>query len=613
MKFFGYLWRFIERLVKAVQVIFFLFIVVFFVAVFSGRSGVAISVPEKAALIIAPDGVLVEQAAGEGLDVALSQMQGGQGQTAVRDIVASLRRAASDERIAAVVLAPDFLAGGGLSKLQEVAGAIAEFKTSGKPVIAMSDSYNQAQYHFVAGADEIYMHDFGFVLIEGFGYYKAYFAEAIEKLNIDVNVFRVGEFKTFVEPYLRNDMSAQDKQDAARWLESLWSAYRRDVAAARGLEPADLDRYINDGVTLLREADGNAGEAAISAGLVDGLKSRQEFRDYMIERVGVDAERSDSFAHIDFRTYLAATEFEQTQQADAEAKVAVIVASGEIIDGDAPPGTIGGDSLARLIRLAQRDNSVRAVVLQIDSPGGSMFASEVVLDQLQALQASGKPYVASMSSVAASGGYYIAMAADEIWAAETTVSGSIGVGAIFPTFQRSLESIGVNVDGFGTAPLAGQMSPLMELGEEGRQLLDISVRSAYDTFINKVAEHREMDRSRVDELARGRIWIGADAKEVGLVDELGTLDAAVASAAALAGLRDGSWDVKYIAEPLSFAEQLLMQYLELLQQLFAKFNGSAGFLQVLERLGGDPDVIIPDPAGWNDPRGIYYHCMCRSN
>ncbi|MBT8423264.1 MAG: signal peptide peptidase SppA [Gammaproteobacteria bacterium] len=611
MKFFGSLWRFIERLVKAVQVVFFLFIVVFFVAVFTGRSDVAITVPDGAALIIAPDGVLVEQRAGESFDIALSQVQGGQGQTQVRDIVTSLRRAAEDDRIAAVVLSADYLVGGGLSKLQVIADAVAEFKTSGKPVIAMGDSFTQAQYHFVAGADEIYMHDFGFVLIEGFGYYKPYFAEAIEKLNVDVNVFRVGEFKSFVEPYLRNDMSAEDRQNAEKWLNRLWAAYRRDVATARGLEPAVLDGYINNSVSLLREANGDAGSAAIAAGLIDGLKSRQQFRDYMVELVGVDADRSDTFAHIDFRTYLSATDF-QDLEIDNDSSIAVIVASGEIVDGEAPPGTIGGDSLARLVRQARRNDEVRAVVLQIDSPGGSMFASEIVLDQLQALQAAGKPYVASMSSTAASGGYYIAMAADEIYAAETTISGSIGVGAIYPTFQRSLESVGVTIDGIGTTPLTGQMSPLMELGDEGRQLFDISVRSAYDTFIGKVAEHRELTPERVDQLARGQIWIGVDAMDVGLVDQLGGIDQAIEAAARLAGLPKDGWDVDYIEKPLSLAEQMLMQYLELLQQLFTRFDSSGtGFLQLLERLRGDLNVVVPDIGNWNDPRGIYYHCLCQ--
>ena len=346
----------------------------------------------------------------------------------------------------------------------------------------------------------------------------------------------------------------------------------------------------------------------MDAGLVDGLKSYPEFRTYVQGLVGRDEERADTFAHINYGAYLRATDFESLEAEKPADQIAVIVASGEIVDGEADPGTIGSLSLSRLIRRAALDDSVRALVLQIDSPGGSMFASEVVLDQLQALQATGKPYVASMSSVAASGGYYIAMPADQIWAAETTISGSIGVGAIFPTFQRSLESIGVTVDGIGTGALSGQLNPAMELGEEGRELLDISVRSAYGVFIDSVASFRQMERERVDEVARGQIWIGADAYELGLVDGLGSLDDAIDAAAGLAGLPQGGWDVMYIQEELSLAEQLLLEYLRLLGGLTGSAQGiPVGWLQSL--LDAVDTNAIPLQR-WNDPRGLYYHCLC---
>jgi protease-4 len=291
--------------------------------------------------------------------------------------------------------------------------------------------------------------------------------------------------------------------------------------------------------------------------------------------------------------------------------VAVIVASGEIVDGEASPGTIGSATLARLIRQAHRDESIAAVVLRVDSPGGSMFASEVVLDQLQELQASGRPLVASMGSVAASGGYYISMAADEIWAAETTISGSIGVGAMFPTFQRSLNQLGVSVDGFGTTPLTGQLSPARELGDEGRALLDVSVRSAYDVFISKVAEARKMDKARVDEIAQGRVWIGEDAYKVGLVDELGGLDGAIASAASMAGLVEGEYDTVYIERELTMAEKVLLQYARLLGMLFAQGDSEPdGVARILRNLLTSFESELNALRVWNDPRGLYLHCMC---
>jgi protease-4 len=612
VRVFGFVWRLIERIVKSIQVLIFLFVILMLFSIFSGMSGKGIAVPESAALIVAPVGFLVEQAEGEPLDRALMEMQEGETQTVVREVVASLDRAADDERIKVAVLLTDFLQGGGLSKYQDIAVALDNFRASGKQVIAMADSYNQSQYFLAAHADEIYMHDFGFVLIEGFSYYKAYFADAIEKLQVDVNVFRVGEFKSFVEPYLRNDMSAEDKLASERWLQGLWSVWKRDVAAARGLEPSSLDAYINNMVGLLEDANGDAGIAALDAGLVDGLMSHQAFRNYMIEKVGVSAEEQDTFEQINHLTYLYATKGEADPEPTTESKVAVIIASGEIVDGEASPGTIGSATLARLIRQATNDESVAAVVLRVDSPGGSMFASEVVLDQLEALKASGRPLVASMSSTAASGGYYISMVADEIWAAETTISGSIGVGAMFPTFQRSLNSLGVSIDGIGTTAMAGQLSPTRELGDEARALLDVSVRSAYDVFTSKVAEARGIDPGRMDELAQGRVWIGEDAYRLGLVDELGDMNAAVSSAAAMAGLAEGDYETIYIERELTFGEQVLLQYARALGMLFAAVdvNPQSGIAQQLQYLFGDLEQSLSVFSRWNDPRGIYYHCLC---
>jgi protease-4 len=612
VRVFGFIWRLIEQLIKGIRVLVFLFIVVLVLSALSGLSGGGITVPDSGAMIIAPTGFLVEQAEGDPLDRALLAMEDGETQTIVREVIKSLEFAADDDRIQAVVLLPGYLQGGGLSKQQAIAAALDKYRASGKRVIAMSDSYDQSQYYLAAHADEIYMHDFGFVLIEGFGYFKTYFADALENLQIDVNVFRVGEYKSFVEPYLRNDMSEEDKEASERWLQGLWSIWERDVAAARGIEPDALDHYINDVVLVLKESGGDAGKAAVDAGLVDGLMSHQDFRKYMIDYVGVSADEPDTFEQIDYRNYLVAVEMENGKdEAESASTVAVIVASGEIVDGEASPGTIGSATLTRLIRQVTNDDSVAAVVLRVDSPGGSMFASEVVLDQLQELKASGRPLVASMGSVAASGGYYISMEADEIWAAETTISGSIGVGAMFPTFQRSLNKLGVTVDGFGTTRLTGQLSAVRPLGDDARELLDVSVRSAYDVFITKVAAARDIDVQRVDEIAQGRVWIGEDAYQIGLVDELGGVTAAVASAARLAGLAEGEYKTIYVERELTVAEKVLLSYARLLGMLFATSdNPTGGVASVLQRLVGSIESELALLQTWNDPRGIYYHCMC---
>jgi len=382
-----------------------------------------------------------------------------------------------------------------------------------------------------------------------------------------------------------------------------------DVVAARDMDADTFDRYINNLAEVLLESNGDAAKAALDAGLIDGLMTHQQFRNYMIDMVGVSSEKPDSFENIDYRNYLIATD--TVAEDEPSQNVAVIIASGNIVDGEASPGSVGSATLNNLIRQAANDESVAAVVLQIDSPGGSMFASEVIFDQLEEVKGMGKPLVASMGSTAASGGYYIAMAADEIWADESTITGSIGVGAMFPTFQRTLAAVGVGVDGFGTTELAGQFSPVMELGVTGRELMDISIRSAYDVFIGKVAEARSMDVERVDEIAQGRVWIGGDALEIGLVDNLGGVDAAIVSAASLAGLAEGEYGIHYVARELSFSERLLLQYARLFGMLFSFGDtGGDGFKSLLQRVTGSIQNELAVFDLWDDPRGIYYHCFC---
>jgi protease-4 len=405
-------------------------------------------------------------------------------------------------------------------------------------------------------------------------------------------------------------MSAEDKVAAKRWLDGLWQIFRNDILSARKLEAAAFDAYVNDPNAALRAANGDAARAAVDAGLIDGLKSHQEFRDYMIDIVGVSEDKPDSFANIDHLAYVTAMR-NANLVSEPKPAVAVIVASGNIVDGEAEAGTIGSTTLTELIRQAANDENIEAIVLRVDSGGGSMFASEVIFDQLQVVRQQGKPVVASMGSLAASGGYYISLPAEEIWAAESTISGSIGVGAVMPTFQRSLAQLGVTVDGFGTTPLAGQMSPVRELGPEARELIDLSIRSAYDVFIGKVAEARKMDVAKVDEIAQGRVWIGTDALEIGLVDKIGGLDDAVASAASRAGLGDGAYEVQYVERELSFAEQVLLQYARLFRMLLSFTNAdSHGLKSLFKQVSGAFENELALLDIWNDPRGIYYQCFC---
>ena len=604
-KLFSAIGKILGGLVKFLQAALLLFFIVIWVIALSGNR---VEVPESGALILAPSGVLVEQIEGSVADRAFARWQGmDQTQTLVQNVTDSLKVAANDDRIKAVVLDLRGLQGGGVTKLQVVAEALELVREAGKPIIAMADGYTQPQYYLAAHADEVYMHELGFVYIDGFGSFRSYFKDVLEKLYIDVNVFRVGEYKSFVEPFLRNDMSEEDKVATRQWLDALWLEFSSDIEYARELPEGSLNAYANNAAVLLEAAGGDTAVMAVEQGLVDGLMTHQSFEDYIAGMVGYSDEVAGLYEGIHFEDYLAAVgrpgaadEFEQN--------VAVLVASGNIVDGEAAPGTVGGNTLAGLIREATYDDTVQAVVLQVDSPGGSMFASQVVLDQIEVLQESGKTFVVSMSSVAASGGYYIAMSADEIWASTATISGSIGVGAIIPTFQRTLNEAGINIDGFGTTKMSGQLDPLRELGPDAKELLQTGVDQAYQVFIAKVAAARGMEVSRVDDIARGRVWIGSDAQELGLVDYTGTLDDAVASAAELAGI-DDDYGVRYFDQELTPAELFLMQ----LAGGGAKIMSALGLSTSESHLNGAMKLFeaqLREFSLWNDPRGIYFHCDC---
>ncbi|MDP2323865.1 MAG: signal peptide peptidase SppA [Gammaproteobacteria bacterium] len=621
-----FLFRFIGRFLRAIwlglntlrRVLHLILLVGLLIIVLAGVVGRPVAVPSSAALIINPTGMLVEQLEGSPLDRVLADFNDQEPpQTLLREVTTSLERAAEDDRIKVVVLDLDGLEGGGLAKLQAIGDKVQAVRDAGKKVVAVGGAYTRDQYYLASRADEVIMHELGLVYLEGYEYYRTFFRGAIEKLHVDLNVFRVGEFKSFVEPFIRDDMSNEDREASKLWLGGLWAAWQKDVAFARKLKPEVIQSYANQFADRLEAENGNAARAAVTAGLVDKLMSRPEVDEYLSGIVGKSKADDGSFSAIDFRAYALATGIERRLKDKRDRNIAVIVASGEIVDGEAAPGVIGGDTLAAEIRNARLDDSVEAVVLRIDSPGGSMFASEVIFDEIESLKAEGKPVVASMSSVAASGGYYIAMLADEIWASNTTITGSIGVGALFPTVQRSLDKLGVHVDGFGTTDLAGQLRLDRPLGEEARRVLTASVEDAYRIFVGKVAATRNLTFEEADIIARGRVWTGADAHERGLVDSIGGLDESVAAAAALAGLEEGSYGRRYF-EP----EQTILQRLAIdlaarsvraanrlgVSTFLAGLRGARGGMagEMLARIEKELQFL----SRFNDPRGIYVHCLC---
>jgi protease-4 len=544
------LWLALDGLRKVLHLVLLLFL---FGALFAASQTELPFIPGRAALLLAPQGYLVEQHSGDPLERALSRAAGEDRlETRLRDLIDVVDHARDDDRIRALVLDLEGLEGAGLPMLQDLSQSIRWFRESGKKVYAHGQAFTQRQYFLAAQADEVYLDPMGYVLLDGYAYYRTYFRGTLDKLAVDVNVFKVGSHKSAPEEWTRSDMSAEEREDARAWVDALWDSYKSDVAGARDLEPALIQAYADEAAAGVRATGGDLAQYALARGLVDGLKTREEFGDIVAEVAGED-EDTGSYQSVDWLGYLTFVRSEERLSRHAGQSIAVIVASGEILDGEQSPGLVGGDTLAALLRDVRLDDDYAAVVLRIDSPGGSMMASEVIRREVVALHDAGKPVVASMGTVAASGGYYIAMDADHIVAAPTTITGSIGVFAVIPTFQRTLAKIGVTNDGFGTTRLAGQAELDRELGPEARQILQSTVEHAYHTFVQYVARARDRRPEEIEGLAQGKVWTGSDARAAGIVDELGGVDEAIAEAARLAGIED-DYDVDWIEQQLTWRD-----------------------------------------------------------
>lgn len=611
LRFVAAVWRGLDRLRRLLHLILLLGLFLLFAAALVGERTL---IPASAALVIAPQGALVEQLSGDPLERALARAQGSPIQeTLVRDVLDALEAARDDERIKAVVLDLDAMTGGGLSKLQEIRAALVEFKESGKPVIAVGDNFDRDQYYLAAQADDVYLHPMGMVLVDGYSRYLPYYKSLLDKVLIDYHVWTVGEYKSFVEPITRDDMSEQDKEASRVYLDALWGAYQRDVTAARGLAGPALQRYADEIVELLDEADGDMARLAVDYGLVDELLTRDAMRERIREAMGEAANgESDEFTEIGAEEYVASLRLESGLATQSN-KVAVIVASGTILDGVQPPGTIGGDTLADIVRRTRLDEAAKALVVRVDSGGGSAFASDVILRELELFRDSGRPVVVSMGSVAASGGYWISMAANEIWASPTTLTGSIGVGATIPTFPRALDWLGVHVDGIGTTELSGAFDLTRPLGASIDGLIARSIQKTYADFISKVAEHRGRSPEEIDAAAHGRVWVGTDALERGLVDRLGNLSDAIVSAAELAGLEAGGYGVEHVEQPLGFAERLMMSLTAKAVAVAARIVEVPPWQGVVSRALESSLEPLAFVERLNDPRGIYAYCFCDTN
>lgn len=607
--FFRGVWRGLDGLRRFLHLL--LLLAIFGFVIGALRSSIP-RLPSKAALVIHPQGRIVEQLASDPIERAFSQASGrGEIQTLLWDVTDAIDAAAKDARVQALVLELDDLQGAGQPALEEIAAALQRFRASGKKVVAQATTYSQAQYYVASQADELYLDPFGTVLLEGYERYRMYYKGALDKLSVDMHLFRVGMYKSAAETYVRKDMSAEDREESLTYLNALWSGYQDAVMKARRLAPGALSKYTEGYVGALQAAQGNGAAVALQAGLVTALKSQPEVERRLVELVGEDRD-SHRFNAIPLGDYVRVLKAERSLHKDSAHRVAVILASGEILDGEQPPGTVGGASTARLVRDARYDDKVRAVVLRVDSPGGSVIASEQIYREVVALKAAGKPVVVSMGSVAASGGYYIAAPADEIVASANTITGSIGIFAALPTVDRTLGRLGVTVDGVGTTVLSGAQRLDRPLQPALRDSVQSTIEYGYEQFLGHVASGRGRTRDEIHQIARGRVWIGADAKRLGLVDTLGGLDVAVKAAAKRASLGD-DYVVDRVEPEMSWAQQLALQ----LRIGVARFAGAAfGAPLMHQALSPLPAALSPLEAEvarfqrLYGPHRSYAYCFC---
>ena len=594
----GGLWHLLNTLRRFVFNLLFLAVLVITVYMLGNDAGVV--VPDRGALVVAPSGALVEQSAFvDPLAEFLVPPEQRQLEAPVRDLVEAIDFAREDERIESIALVLDGLYDADLAKTEAVGRALERFRQSGKKVLAYGDSFSQDQYGLAVYADEVYLHPMGAVMLEGYGYFPSFFKDLLDKLQVRFHVFRVGSYKSAVEPLLRNDMSPESREATGSWLNARWSEYVGNVEKRRKLEPGSVNGFINQIDRRLQDTHGDAARAALLARLVDGLDTRDQFDDRMIELVGEDDELG-GFRQIHYLDYVGHMRLRHPAN-PLKQRVGVIVARGVILDGDQPAGAIGGDSLAQQIIDARQDDRIKALVLRVDSEGGSAFASELIHRELALTREAGIPVIVSMGSVAASGGYWIATAADEIWAEPTTITGSIGIFGAFPTVEEALQRVGVHSDGVGTTALAGAGAPTRSLSPLAERAIQLSVEDGYRRFLQRVADGRSMKLADVDKVAQGRVWTGRMAHELKLVDQLGGLDQAVEAAAVRAGLKD--FEVEYLEKPLSPEEELVERLVSRTGGLHLKLPGLATW-QALQRELPGADLL----TRLHDRRGLYAMC-----
>jgi len=572
---------------------------------------------DKTTLVVKLEGNLVEQFSGSTRDQLMAQAQGRSlaHQTRLRDVLAALDHAAHDGKIGAVLLDVDELSSAGMAGLHEVSAALQRFKASGKPVLAYGDQFSQRGYYLAAQASEVYLHPMGMVMLEGFGRHRTYYKDALDRLGISANVIKVGTYKNAVEPYIANGPSPATLEAEGLVYGELWSGFTSAVESARKLEAGSISRDIAELPQRLAAAQGNPARLALQGKLVDGLKTRDEMRELLIAK-GAKDDASKSFRQVSLAEYLPRLPDVGAPNA-IQPGVGIVVAEGEIVDGDAGAGRIGGDSTARLIRKAREDDAIKAVVLRVNSPGGSAFASEIVRRELELTRKAGKPVVVSMGDVAASGGYWISMSSDAVIADPGTITGSIGVFGMLPTADKLMDKLSLHTGGVTTTWLAGAYDPRRPLDPRYQALVQSGIDDIYGRFTTLAAQARKSTPEKIDTVAQGRVWTGSQAKERGLIDKLGSFDDAVQTAVQLAKLEVKAGEkprVAYVERDMSRKERLLASLTgAVAPSMVDAFAQATGLdllpAPVIEELATLKDLAKQSAAGhWEKAAAV--HCLC---
>jgi protease-4 len=612
---FSKAWWLLDGTRRALMNLFVLLLIVIVVTAILTRGPKPLA--DKTTLVLKLEGNLVEQFSGSPREQLMAQAQG-RGvakQTRLRDVLAVLDQAARDDQISAVLLDTDEFGGAGLAGLHEVAAALQRFKKSGKPVLAYADSYSQRGYFLAAQASEVYLHPMGMAMLEGFGRWRTYYKDALDRVGVTPHVVKAGTYKNFAETYTATGPSPATQESEGLVYGELWSGFTAAIEAARKLEAGSIAQGIAELPQRLAAAKGDPAQLALQAKLVDGLKTRDQMRELLTAK-GAKDEQSKSFRQVSLGEYLA-----HVKDAGAPNKVqpgiGIVVAEGEIVDGQAGPGRIGGDSTARLIRKAREDEAIKAVVLRVNSPGGSAFASEILRRELELTRQAGKPVVVSMGDVAASGGYWIAMSSDTVIADPGTVTGSIGVFGMLPTAEGLMDKLSLHTGGVTTTWLAGGYDPRRPLDPRLKAAVQSSIDGVYARFTVLAAQARKSTPEQIDAVAQGRIWTGAQAKTRNLVDRLGSLDDAVQAAVQLAKLEVKAGEkprIAYVERDLSRSERLLASLGDVVAPPLARAFGQALGLDalpapVMEELAALRALAQQSAQGrWE--RSAAVHCLC---